>query len=118
MIAFITLIYCGFLWLIFFKFELLPWNRNSQLASAGIGIAMILVIVFSMNIFQPYSQDVRVYMHIVQITPRVTGRVIDVPVRANVPVKAGGVLFRIDPEPFQYTVDRLTADLVEGDVLR
>ena len=111
MIAFITLIYCGFLWLIFFKFELLPWNRNSQLASAGIGIAAILAIVFSMNIFQSYSQDVRVYMRIVQITPRVTGRVIEVPIRANVPVRAGAVLFRIDPKPIQYTVDRLTADL-------
>ena len=64
-----------------------------------------------MNLFQPYSQDVRVYQQVVQIVPRVTGRVIEVPIRANEPLKANDVLFRIDPEPYQYTVDRLTADL-------
>jgi len=110
-IAFLTLCYCGILWLIFFKLKLLPWNRNSQIASAGIGIAAILALVLSMNLFQPYSQDVRVYQSVVQIVPRVTGRVIEVPVRANQPVKANDVLFRIDPAPFQFTVDRLRADL-------
>lgn len=111
MIAFLTLCYCGVLWLIFFKLKLLPWNRNSQLAAAGIGIVAILVLVLAMNLFQPYSQDVRVYQRVVQIVPRVTGRVIEVPIRANEPLKANDVLFRIDPEPYQYTVDRLTADL-------
>jgi len=110
-IAFLTLCYCGVLWLIFFKLKLLPWNRNSQLAAAGIGIVAILVLVLAMNLFQPYSQDVRVYQRVVQIVPRVTGRVIEVPIRANEPLKANDVLFRIDPEPYQYTVDRLTADL-------
>jgi multidrug resistance efflux pump len=110
-IAFLTLCYCGLLWLIFFKLKLLPWNRSSQLAAAGIGIVAILVLVLAMNLFQPYSQDVRVYQRVVQIVPRVTGRVIEVPIRANEPLKANDVLFRIDPEPYQYTVDRLTADL-------
>ena len=111
MIAFLTLCYCGILWLFFFKLKLLPWNRGSQLASAGFGIAAILLLVFAMNLFQPYSQDVRVFLRVVQIVPRVTGGVIEVPIRANVPMKANDVLFRIDPEPFQYAVDRLTADL-------
>jgi multidrug resistance efflux pump len=110
-IAFLTLCYCGIIWLIFFKLKLLPWNRGSQIAAAGVGVAAILALVFSMNLFQPYSQDVRVYQNVIQIVPRVTGRVIEVPVRANVPVKANDVLFRIDPEPFQLQVDRLTADL-------
>jgi len=110
-IAFLTLCYCGIVWVIFFKLELLPWNRGSQGAVVGLGIAGVLALVISMNLFQPYSQDVRVYQRVVQITPRVTGRVIEVPIRANVPIAQGDVLFRIDPEPFQYEVDRLTADL-------
>ncbi|MBW2401831.1 MAG: HlyD family secretion protein [Deltaproteobacteria bacterium] len=111
MIAFLTICYCGILWLLFFKLKLLPWNRNSQIAAAGIGIFAILALVIAMNLFQPYSQDVRVYQRVIQIVPRVTGRVIEVPIRANEPLKAGDVLFRISPDPFQFAVDRLEADL-------
>jgi multidrug resistance efflux pump len=111
MIAFITLIYCAIIWVIFFKLKLLPWTRTSQVSVVGIGLAAIFALLFSMNLFQPYSQDVRVYQRIIQIVPRVTGRVIDVPVAANSPVAQGEVLFRIDPEPFQYEVERLEADL-------
>lgn len=111
MIAFLTLCYCAIIWVIFFKLKLLPWNRGSQGAVVGIGIAAILALLISMNLFQPYSKDVRVYQKVIQIVPRVTGRVVEVPLEANVAVKQGDVLFRIDPEPFQYEVNRLTADL-------
>jgi RND family efflux transporter MFP subunit len=47
----------------------------------------------------------------VPIVPGVSGRVIDVPVTANTPVKAGDVLFRIDPVNYQATVDQYTAQL-------
>ncbi|MBW1684611.1 MAG: HlyD family secretion protein [Deltaproteobacteria bacterium] len=111
MIAFLTLCYCAIIWVIFFKLKLLPWNRGSQGAVVGIGIAAILALLISMNLFQPYSKDVRVYQKVIQIVPRVTGRVVEVPLQANAAVKQGDVLFRIDPEPFQYEVDRITADL-------
>ena len=111
MIAFITLIYCAIIWVIFFKLKLLPWTRTSQVSVVGIGIAAILALVISMNLFQPYSQDVRVYQRVIQIVPRVTGRVIDVPVQANAPVAQGDILFRIDPESFRYEVELLEADL-------
>jgi multidrug resistance efflux pump len=110
-IAFLTLCYSALVWLVFIKLKLLPWNGKSQAAVAGIGITAIFSLVVSMSLFQPYSEDVRVYQRVVQIVPRVTGRVIEVPLVANAPVAEGDVLFRIDPEPFQYEVDRLTADL-------
>ena len=111
MIAFLTLCYSAIVWLIFIKLKLLPWNGKSQTAVAGIGITAIFSLVVAMSLFQPLSQDVRIYHPVVQIVPRVTGRVIEVPLTANAPVAKGDVLFRIDPEPFQYEVDRLTADL-------
>jgi multidrug resistance efflux pump len=110
-IAFLTLCYSAIVWLIFIKLKLLPWNRASQATVVGIGITAIFSLIVSMSLFQPYSQDVRVYQPVVQIVPRVTGRVIDVPLTANARVAKGDVLFRIDPEPFQYEVDRLSADL-------
>jgi len=36
-------------------------------------------------------------------------------VKANVPLKAGDVLFQIDPRPFQYVVDQKKALLAEAD---
>jgi multidrug resistance efflux pump len=34
------------------------------------------------------------------VTPNVTGQIISIPVKPNVPVKANDVLFQIDPAPF------------------
>jgi multidrug resistance efflux pump len=52
----------------------------------------------------------------VAIVPDVAGEVIDVPVSANVPLKAGDVLFRIDPTPFKSQVDALEAQLKFQDL--
>jgi len=52
-----------------------------------------------------------VVRHSVSIIPDVAGEVINVPVDANKPLKAGDVLFRIDPVPYQSQVDALAAQL-------
>ena len=58
-IAFLTLCYSAIVWVIFFKLKLLPWNRGSQGAVVGLGIAAILALVIAMNLCQPFSQDGR-----------------------------------------------------------
>jgi RND family efflux transporter MFP subunit len=65
-----------------------------------------------MTMYQPYTQNLTVYQNIVQVAPQVAGRVVDVPVRA--PVRLGDILFRIDPRPYQYQVDKLTASLEQA----
>jgi len=47
----------------------------------------------------------------VQIVPNVAGEVTDVAVVANKPLKAGDVLFKIDPVPYQAQVDSIGAQL-------
>ena len=47
----------------------------------------------------------------VQIVPNVAGEVTDVPVVANKPLKAGDLLFKIDPVPYQAQVDSIGAQL-------
>ena len=47
----------------------------------------------------------------VAIVPDVAGEVIDVPVGANKPLKAGDILFRIDPVPYQAQVAAIEAQL-------
>ena len=47
----------------------------------------------------------------VQIVPNVAGEVTEVPVEPNKPLKAGDVLFKIDPVPYQSQVDSIGAQL-------
>jgi multidrug resistance efflux pump len=51
------------------------------------------------------------------IVPEVAGEVIEVPVQANTPLKAGDVLFRIDPVPFRAAVDQYAAQLARDQAL-
>jgi multidrug resistance efflux pump len=48
---------------------------------------------------------------VIEVTPNVTGQVIAIPVKPNVPVKSGDILFQLDPAPFQYKVTQLQASL-------
>ena len=107
----LLLIYSFFVWLIFIKFKLLPWNITSQVIVVTIPIIGIAVLILVLNIAAPSSSDVRAINYSVQIVPRVTGRVIEVDVEPNRPVKKGAVLFRIDPQPFQIKVRAAQANV-------
>ena len=107
----LLLIYGFFVWLIFIKFKWLPWNITSQVIVVTIPIIALTILVLILNIGAPSSHDVRVINYSVQIVPRVTGRVVEVPVEPNRPVKKGDVLFRIDPVPFQLKVKAAQANV-------
>src|SRR5882672_11107548 len=94
-------IYSVFVWLIFFKFKWLPWNITSQVIVVTLPIIGLTALILLLNIFAPSSHDVRIINYVVQVVPRVTGRVTEVPVEPNRPVKKGDVLFKIDPVPFE-----------------
>ena len=68
-----------------------------------------------LNIFAPTTTDVRVVKYVVPIVSQVKGRVIEVPVENNRPVKKGDVLFRIDPTPYEIEVRSLEAQLVSDE---
>jgi multidrug resistance efflux pump len=104
-------IYAFFVWLIFIKFKWLPWNTKSQVVVITIPIVGLTALVLLLNVFAPSSADVRVIKYVVQVLPQVRGRVIDVPVDGNKPVKKGDVLFKIDPTPYEIDVRRIQAQL-------
>ena len=111
-------IYSFFVWLIFFKFKWLPWNKTSQITVVIIPIVALTALILCLNVFAPSSSDVRVIKYVVQVVPQVRGRVVEVPVAGNNPVKKGDVLFRIDPTPYDLQVRTLEAQLAtaEGSV--
>jgi len=106
-------IYAFFAWLVFFKFKWLPWNITSQVITVTIPIIALSILMLCLNIGAPTTSDMRTINYVVQIVPRVTGRVIEVPVEPNRPVKKGDVLFKIDPTPFELQIKTLEARIPE-----
>ncbi|MHC8308969.1 HlyD family secretion protein [Pseudomonas sp. GT1P32] len=78
---------------------------------------VLLLIVLSLawyllaDRYTPYTQQARVGAFVIPVAAEVAGRVIRVNVRNNQDVKAGDVLFEVDPQPYQIAVDRARADL-------
>ncbi len=97
----LLIIYSVIVWLIFFKFKLLPWNITSQVIVVTIPIIALTILILLMNICAPSSSDVRAQNYVIPIVPRVTGQVTEVPIEPNRPIKKGDVLFKIDPVPFE-----------------
>ncbi len=108
-------IYSFFVWLIFIKLKLLPWTTPWKVGVVIFPIVAIAAMLLLLNIFAPTTTDVRVVKYVVPIVSQVRGRVIEVPVENNRPVKKGDVLFRIDPTPYQNEVNSLEARLVADE---
>src|SRR4051794_10987399 len=104
-------IYSFFVWLIFFKFKLLPWNTVTQGIVITIPIVGLTVLVLLLNVVAPSSHDVRVIKYVINVVPQVKGRVIEVPAEGNRAMKKGDVLFRLDPTPYELQVAGLEAQL-------
>ena len=104
-------IYSFFVWLIFIKLKLLPWTTPWKVGVAIFPVVAIAALLLLLNVFAPTTSDVRVVKYVVPIVSQVRGRVIEVPVENNRPVKKGDVLFRIDPTPYENQVHSLEAQL-------
>ncbi len=59
----------------------------------------------------PWTRDGQVRAQVIQITPRVSGPIVDLPIRDNQIVKTGDLLFQIDPRTFKASLDQARADL-------
>src|SRR6188768_3694707 len=105
-------IYSFFVWLIFIKLKLLPWNTPWKVAVVIFPIVAIACLLLLLNIVAPTTGDVRVIKYVVPVVSQVRGRVTEVPVENNRAVKKGDMLFAIDPTPYQNEVASLEARLL------
>ena len=78
-------------------------------------IVLIAVIVVAIKywdyVTNPWTRDGQVRAQVIQITPRVSGPIIKLPIKDNRFVKAGDLLFEIDPRTFEADLQRARADL-------
>jgi multidrug resistance efflux pump len=109
----LILIYLSFCYVVFKLFRI-PVNQWSLATAALGGIVGIALLLLTMNYNQPFTKSARIYFAVTPVLPGVRGRVIEVPVQANAPLKLGDVLFRLDPKPYQYIVDQKKAALAEA----
>jgi multidrug resistance efflux pump len=99
----------GIVWLVFFKFRWLPWNKLWKSVVGILTITIALVVIGALQYYTPASSKAVVESRAQFIYPQVNGPVEEVFIQGSQPVKAGDKLFSIDPRPFQYAVDNWTA---------
>jgi multidrug resistance efflux pump len=78
-------------------------------------IVLIAVIVIAIKywdyITNPWTRNGQVRAQVIQITPRVSGPLVKLPVKDNQLVKAGDLLFAIDPRTFEADLEQASAEL-------
>lgn len=114
MIELILGTYGALCWLLFKKWKIIPTNTYTIFTAIGIGAVFLGLMGLLLLMFHPSSGNGRILVATTPIVSQVRGIVVEVPVTPNQPLKAGDVLFRVDPEPYQYEVDRLEAMLADA----
>jgi multidrug resistance efflux pump len=61
----------------------------------------------------PWTRNGQVRANIIQVAPRVSGPIVQLPIVDNQFVKAGDLLFEIDPRTYQASLDQASANLDE-----
>lgn len=112
MIAFLTLIYVALLFVLM-RMKVVP-NTAMTWLSTLVWMAVLFIFLFIPMQWGAPQGPVRMMTRAVQIVPNVSGQVLEIAVKPNVPVKRGDLLFRIDPTPFQIAVDLAEASLVRA----
>lgn len=93
--------------------------KTSGTAYVFTGIVILLAAVAAFGMYErystkPWTRDGQVRANVVGIACRVSGPIIQIPLRDNQPVKKGDLLFEIDPSTYQATVDQCAAKLQQA----
>jgi len=72
---------------------------------------LVVVIKYGDYITNPWTRNGQVFAQVIQITPRVSGPLVKLPVADNQFVKAGDPLFEIDQRTFEADLEQARAEL-------
>lgn len=92
-------------------------DRKYLLTAAVIAVAIAAVFLkYWAYVTNPWTRDGQVRANVIQITSRVTGPIVGLPIRDNQLVRAGDILFELDPRTFEAALEQARAQLDEtGD---
>src|SRR5258706_8935498 len=95
-------------------------RRNWVRIAAMLSVPLLILAVggyFWLSSGRYVSTDnAYVEQDVISISPDVTGRIVAVAVKENQQVKAGDILFRIDPEPYRIALEQANAVLAGAHV--
>ena len=77
--------------------------------------AWVLYDIYKDYLIYPWTRDGQVSAQVIQITPRVTGPLIELPIKDNQWVKKGTLLFKIDPSDYLAKVDHALSTLATSE---
>ena len=83
------------IWLIYFKWKLLPYDRKNKILSTTIGFLLLTVIFLIMLMVTPYSKDFMIQGKINQLAPRVSGNIEQIFITPGEVVPQGAPLFQL-----------------------
>src|SRR6267154_1270780 len=98
-------------------------NRKPLGRRILIGVVAAATLALLLTIYQvdrhPRTDDANVWANFIEIAPEVSGRLVQLPVKDNAFVKTGGLLFVIDPRPYEYALQQALADqeLLEQQII-
>ena len=87
------------------------------LTGAVVLVAVVAILVKYWDyVTNPWTRDGQVRAQVIQITPRLSGPIVKLPIKDNQLVNAGDLLFEIDPRTFEASLEQARAQLDEtGD---
>ena len=89
--------------------------KNSMRILLSAAVVIVAVAVFALKywdyIVNPWTRDGQVRAQIIQIAPRVSAPIVNLPIRDNQFVKTGDLLFGIDPRTFAAVLAQARANL-------
>ena len=87
--------------------------KRKTLFTGIVVLIAIAAVLFKYRdyVANPWTRDGQVRADVIQITPRVSGPIVRLPIRDNELVKTGDLLFEIDPRTFQADLDKARAEL-------
>lgn len=94
--------------------------RLGRIVSISVIAAALIsgLLVVSQTSRYPRTDDAEVFANFIGIAPQVDGPITQLAVQDNAFIKQGGLLFEIDPRPYEYALQKARSDLntLEGQI--
>jgi len=92
-------------------------TSTKALISAAVVVIVVVGVLWKYwdYVVNPWTRNGQVMAQVIQITPRVTGWIVDLPIVDNQFVKKGDLLFQIDPRTYESTLAGMKGMLAETE---
>lgn len=93
-----------------------PARRRLLMVSLPLALVLAGAAYWFLTLGTVSTDNAYIRQDIVSVSADVSGRIVEVAVRENQQVKAGDLLFRVDPEPYRVALAQADAQIAEAQV--